>query len=44
MLFSALKNYLRGRTRNVEKFFAKFEEIWAIIWDFLYKTVLSDLK
>ncbi len=24
--------------------FAKFEEIWAIIWDFLYKTVLSGLK
>lgn len=26
------------------EFFAKFEEIWAIIWNFLYSTVLGDLK
>lgn len=26
------------------EFFAKFEEIWAIIWDFLYSTVLAGLK
>lgn len=24
--------------------FAKFEEIWGIIWDFLYATVLSGLN
>lgn len=26
------------------EFFAKFEEIWAIIWKFLYSTVLAGLK
>lgn len=26
------------------EFFAKFEEIWAIIWNFLYSTVLGGLK
>lgn len=25
-------------------FFAKFEEIWGIIWDFLYSTVLAGFK
>lgn len=27
----------------MEKFFAKFEEIYKIIWKFLYATVLSEL-
>lgn len=26
------------------EFFKKFEAIWAIIWKFLYSTVLGDLK
>ena len=42
--FFSAEKILWGGERVMDKFFAKFEELWQLVWKFLYDTILGGLK